>query len=92
MKQQTVRYIMIVEDQAQTPRRSQTEPGAMPHWMLFLAYLAYLRAMRSPRSLDTALWRTLIAVIGLLLVVVTLVIAGDPQLISDVIRHWPLIP
>jgi|SRR5581483_1955355 len=64
----------------------------MPIWLLFLAYLAYLRATQPQRPPELALLRTLILATMLILIVVALVVAGDPKTIPDVLQHLHLIP
>ena len=61
----------------------------MPHWMMFLLYLITLRAMNSP---EVTVLRRLILAVTLLLITMILGTIGAPELVIDVIRHWPLLP
>lgn len=65
------------------------QKGVSHSWLIFLAYLAYLRAMRPQQSPETKVLRTLIIVVGLVLVIVALVAAGAPEVVTDVLKHWP---
>jgi hypothetical protein len=70
--------------------RRQTEQ--FPTLPALLAYFAYLNATKPQCSPDVTVSRTLIIVVGLVLVVVALVAVGSPNAVVDVIKHWPLIP
>ena len=60
--------------------------------LMFLAYVAYLRAMRLQFSPETKVLRTLIVVVGLVLTVVALVVAGKPNMVPEVLKYLPSIP
>lgn len=68
------------------------EPKRVPTWLVFLAYLAYLRATRPQQARETGVLRSLIIVVGLVLVVVALVAAGSPENVGAALRNWPMIP
>jgi hypothetical protein len=62
-------------------------------WLAFLAYLAYLSAMQpQPKAKSDALPPPIWALVSLVLVIVVLVAAGASDQISEVVRHWPIIP
>lgn len=74
------------------PTRRQTITEGIPTWLVFVAYLAYLRSIRPQPPSEINVLRSLIIVTGLVLVVVALVAAGAPDEVSQVIKHWPIIP
>ncbi len=73
-------------------RKSGPTTEHIPTWLVFLAYLAYLRAMRPQSPTEVVVLRTLIIIVGLVLVVVAFVAAGSPETAAKVIQHWPIIP
>jgi hypothetical protein len=69
--------------------KPQSEP--MPAWLILIAYLAYLRAMQPQRPTEVIVLRTLILVVGFVLTVVAVVAAGAPEVVIDILKHWPVI-
>jgi len=66
--------------------------GQISAWMLLLAYLAYLQASRPQRATEAEVLRTLIVVVGLVLCVVALVAARAPDVATELVKHWPIVP
>ncbi len=87
MQQQFNFCLQIRQEQKSGPTAEH-----IPTWLVFLAYLAYLRAMRPQPPTEVVVLRTLIIIVGLVLVVVALVAAGSPEMAAKVIQHWPIIP
>ena len=78
---------LIVIHHRPEPRRERVSP-----WMQFLAYLVLVRALRDRPATEQVVLRTLIVVVGLVLIVVALCAAGAPEVVGPVLQHWPLIP
>ena len=72
--------------------RSDSPRERVSPWLQFLAYLVMVRALRDHPSTEQAVLRTLIVVVGLVLVVVALCAAGAPEVVGQVLQHWPLTP
>ena len=78
---------LVVFRHRPAPQREQVSP-----WLQFLTYLVLVRALRDRPTTDQVVLRTLIVVIGLVLVVVALCAAGAPEVVVQVLQHWPLTP
>lgn len=89
MKKQRRKRILV---QVKHKRAKCRQPQDMPPWMLFLLYLAWLRTMRPERPVTESVLRILIVAVALVLVVVALVAAGAPEVVTQVMEHWPLRP
>lgn len=87
MKKNNERSLLVVIAQ-----QSKLQSEHIPKWLVFLAYLAYLIAMRPQKSPEIGTLRTLIVIVGLVLSIVALVVAGTPEIVKDVIAHWPVMP
>ena len=60
-------------------------------WLMLFAYLAYLRTVRAQQNPERVLLR-LISIVGIVLGIVALVVAGAPEKVSELIRLWPIMP
>ena len=65
---------------------------AKPNWLALIAYLATLRATQPRPQTEAIVLRTLIIVVGIVLTVTALAAAGAPEVVAEVLQHWPLIP
>lgn len=81
----TKKIIVIIE-------RKESEPGPMPHWMMFLLYLAWLRAVHPQPHISVTVLATLIISVALVLTVVALVAAGAPEMVAETLKNWPIAP
>lgn len=73
-----------------TEQRPQSD--RLPIWLILLMYLAYLHATQPRHPTEVVVLRTLILVVGLVLTVVAVVAAGAPEVIVEVVKHWPSLP
>lgn len=73
-------------------KKKSNNDSDIPPWLVFLAYLAYLRSMKPVQSPENKTLRLLIAMVGFVLVAITLAIMGSPEKVSDLLQHWPFIP
>src|SRR4051812_3776908 len=61
-------------------------------WQELIILTILWRVMQPPPAADIRVIRALIISVSLMLVVVALVAVGAPQVVSQVLAHWPLIP
>ena len=78
---------LVVYHYRPEPQRERVSP-----WLQFLAYLVVIRALRERPTTEQAVLRILIIVVGLVLIVVALCAAGAPEVVEQVVQHWPLTP
>jgi hypothetical protein len=64
------------------------QPKGPSNLLIFLAYLAYLRSMRPPPPPETTAVRWLV----LALITMTLISAGAPDMVGEVLRHLAIVP
>ena len=86
MAKRTKRVQPLIASQSRGPQEDLSHS-----LLIFFAYVAYLRALRPQPSREAKVLRTLIVMVGLVLMTIALVAAGKPEMVIEVFKHLPAI-
>jgi Ca2+/Na+ antiporter len=84
-------FISVAEQNTETTCvecRWRLAGSAFQIFLALLASLSYLKSINHPRS-DETIMRLLIVVVALVLISITLILFGRPDLLDELFLHWP---